>query len=448
MAYDFDLLVIGAGSGGVRASRMVAQTGAKVAIVEARYLGGTCVNVGCVPKKLFYYSSHYASDFSDAHGYGWTLQPPQFDWPTLRDNKTREIERLNGIYRTLLDQAGVNLIEGFARFVDPHTVEVEGKRYSAEKILVAVGGAPSVPDIPGREFAITSDDVFYLDKLPEKALVVGGGYIAVEFAGILHGLGVHITLSYRGPQLLRHFDHDLGKTLLAEMQKQGIEMMLESDVESLQQAGEAIEVHFKAHGKQQYDAVLYATGRSPGTRNIGLEHTSVNLRANGEVIVDEYFQSAEPSIFALGDIIGTPELTPVAIEQGMAFADTWFKNQRRKVDYNAIPTAVFSHPNIGTVGLSEQQARREFSNIDVYESEFRHLKHTLSGNSERTYMKLVVDKDSDKVLGIHMVGADAGEIIQGLAVAIKAGVTKTVLDSTIGIHPTAAEEFVTMRIAN
>ncbi|MGB5326375.1 MAG: glutathione-disulfide reductase [Pseudomonadales bacterium] len=444
--YDYDLFVIGAGSGGVRAARMAAQRGQRVAIAEKRFLGGTCVNVGCVPKKLFYYGAHFSSDFTDAAGYGWQLDKPGFSWPTLRDNKTAEIERLNGVYAQLLDNAGVTLLRGHARILEPHSVEVGGRRVSAERILVATGARPHIPVLPGSDLAISSDDIFYLDVLPQKALVVGGGYIALEFAGILHGLGVEVEVSYRGTQLLRHFDSSLGQRLLHEMQRQGIAVSMGSRVASMAEAGAGgIAVRFEDGSEKRYGQVLYATGRKPCTDGMGLENTAARLRENGQIIVDDYFQSDEPSVFALGDIIGTPELTPVAIAQAMAFVDNCYAGQRRKVDYNALATAVFSHPNIGSVGLSEQQAREQGIDVEIYETEFRHMKHTLSGREERTYMKLVVDRATDKVSGAHMMGQDAGEIVQGLAIALKAGATKAVFDATIGIHPTAAEEFVTMR---
>lgn len=448
--FDFDLFVIGAGSGGVRAARMAAATGAKVACAEKQYLGGTCVNVGCVPKKLFYYGANYSSDFKDAEGFGWSAVDSRLDWPTLRDNKNKEIERLNGIYGGLFDNAGVTLIRGEAKLKDANTIEVAGNSYTAEKILIATGCTPSVPVFEGSQHVVTSDDIFYLDELPKKALVVGGGYIAVEFAGILEGLGVETELSYRGPLVLKQFDADLGRQLIEEMGKKGITVSLNSNVDSIalvdgEDSSKQRRVTFKEGRIESYDLVLYATGRRPLTDGIGLENTVVELRDNGQIVVDDYFQTAEPSIFALGDIIGTPELTPVALAQGMAFVDTYFKESRRKVDYSHIATAIFSHPNIGTVGYSEAQAKQAGFNVKIFQSGFRHLKHTLSGNQERTFMKLVVDADTDKVLGVHMMGADAGEIIQGLAVALKCGVTKAVLDSTIGIHPTAAEEFVTMR---
>lgn len=445
--YDYDLFVIGAGSGGVRASRMASATGAKVAIAESRFLGGTCVNIGCVPKKLFYYGAHFAHDFSDAAGYGWKIDSdkPGFSWPTLRDNKTKEVERLNGIYKNLLDNANVELIEGTAVLLDAHTVEVEGNQYTAENILVATGCGPSNPEVVGAELIISSDDVFYLPELPSAIVIVGGGYIALEFAGILHGLGVETHLVYRGPNVLKQFDLSLGEKLLEQMRAQGIQIYLESNVVSITEVEDLKAVTLDNGEVLKVGQVMYATGRSPLTKALGLEKVGVEMRPNGEIVVDEYFKSSVDSVFALGDIIGTPALTPVAITQAMAFVDTQFKNMPTTVDYDNIATAVFSQPNIGTVGLSEERARERFPNIAVYESEFRHLKHTLSGNQERTYMKLIVDETSDKVLGIHMLGAEAGEIIQGLAAAMKAGITKKQLDSTIGIHPTAAEEFVTMR---
>lgn len=443
--FDFDLFVIGAGSGGVRASRMAAATGAKVAVAEEKYLGGTCVNVGCVPKKLFYYGAHFHEDFADAKGFGWTVDQSKFDWPTLRDNKNTEIARLNGIYKNMLDGAGVKIINGRATIVDKHTVTVDGKQYSAERILIAAGGRPYIPPFNGSDLVITSDEVFYMDKLPSRALVVGGGYIAVEFAGILKGFGVDTELSYRGNQLLKRFDQALGSKLADELVKKGIKLSLETNIQSIEKQNDQLLVTFVSGDQQSYDEVLYATGRKAYTADLGLENTELKRRENGTIIVDDYFQSDEPSVFALGDIIGTPELTPVALAQGMAFVDIYYKNNKRKVDYDNIATAVFCQPNIGTVGLSEADARQAYAEIKVFQSEFGHLKHSLSKNTERTFMKILVDAATDKVVGVHMLGADAGEIIQGMAIAIKAGATKADFDSTIGIHPTAAEEFVTMR---
>ena len=445
--YDFDLLVIGAGSGGVRAARMAAATGARVAVVEANYLGGTCVNVGCVPKKLFYYGAHFHEDFADARGYGWEqASAPTFNWPTLRDNKDAEISRLNGIYQRLLETPGVRIIDGWASIVDAHTVAVDGSKWTAEKLLIAVGGEPSVPSFPGSDLVITSDDVFHLPSMPERVLVVGGGYIAVEFAGIFNGFGVDTQLAYRGEVLLRHFDHSLGQFVADEIVKKGVELKLGCNVESISAAeGNALQVRFTDGSCEEFGAVLYATGRKPRVDGLGLDQINVEQRPDGTIVVDEYFQSSEPSVFALGDVIGTPELTPVALAQGMAFVSTWFRDQATTVDYQNIPTAIFCQPNVATVGLSEAQARDQFDSVKVFESSFGHLKHSISGSAERTYMKLVVDAASDRVVGAHMVGAEAGEIVQGLAVAIKAGATKAVFDATIGIHPTAAEEFVTMR---
>lgn len=453
--YDFDLFVIGAGSGGVRASRMAAATGARVAVAEARFLGGTCVNIGCVPKKLFYYGSHFQHEFGDAKGYGWAFdsQSLQFDWNTLRDNKTKEIKRLNGIYANMLANANVQVIDGWGKLVDAHTVQVGTKQYSAEKILIATGCGASVPPIDGAELCITSDDVFELPSLPEKIVIVGGGYIALEFAGIFNGLGVDTTVVYRGPNVLKRMDLALGEKLLDEMRKQGIHIYLNADVskvDSNPQDGNPQDDNEKrvqlADGTSLLcGEVMYATGRPPLTDNLGLEAVGVARRDNGEIIVDEHFKTSVDNIYALGDIIGTAALTPVALAQGMAFVATTFKGQATTLDYGNIATAVFSQPNIGTVGLTEEEARARYPKIAIYESDFRHLKLSLTDNTERTFMKIIVDETSDKVLGIHMLGADAGEIIQGLAVAMKVGVTKAQLDSTIGIHPTAAEEFVTMR---
>jgi len=397
------------------------------------------------PKKLFYYGAHFHEDFTDAAGFGWSVPQTKFDWPTLRDNKNAEIKRLNGIYQKLLDNTQVTTIHGRATLTGADTVEVNGQSYTADKILVAVGGRPFIPDFPGKEHVISSDEVFHLETLPKEALVVGGGYIAVEFAGIFNGLGVKTDLVYRGSQLLRHFDYSLGAKLAEEMPKKGIQLMLNTDIESIEPDDNGFKVTFSSSEAKVYQQVLYATGRKAYTDTLGLEALGVERRKNGTIITDDYFQTNVESVFALGDVIGTPELTPVATAQGMAFVDTWFKQQKRTVDYDNIPTAVFCQPNVGTVGLSEEAAKKVFANINIYESEFTHLKHTLSGNSERTYMKLIVDADSDKVLGAHMLGAEAGEIMQGLAIAIKAGATKAVFDATIGIHPTAAEEFVTMR---
>lgn len=444
--FDFDLFVIGAGSGGVRTARMSASYGARVAIAEDRYMGGTCVNVGCVPKKLYSYASHFRYDCTDSKGFGWQGSVPAFDWNVLRDNKTAEISRLNGIYDTLLDGSGVTLYNGRARLLDKHTVEIGDQKVSSEKILIATGGWPFVPEFPGSELAVTSNEIFDLPSFPERILVVGGGYIALEFAGIFAGLGADTSLSYRGEIPLKHFDKDLREKLYLESERH-MTMLMKSNVEEITKKDNELHVKFKEGNSLVVDCVLYATGRKPNTENLGLENTGVSLQPNGAIAINEHFETTEPGIYALGDVVGRIALTPVAIAEGMVLASNLFKNTEKTMDYSNIATAVFSHPNVGTVGLGEEQAKAEYGDIEVFESDFRHLKHTLSGNPERTYMKLIVDKATDRVVGMHMMGADAGEIIQGLAVAMQCGVTKAQLDSTIGIHPTAAEEFVTMRQA-
>lgn len=447
MAYDFDLFVIGAGSGGVRAARFAAGFGAKVAVAESRYLGGTCVNVGCVPKKLLVYGAHFAEDFEQSQGFGWSLGEAQFDWATLIANKDREIQRLNGIYLNLLVNSGVSLYEGHAKLVGPHEVEVNGQRFSAEHILIATGGWPQIPEIPGREHAISSNEAFYLKSLPKRVLVVGGGYIAVEFAGIFHGLGAQTTLVYRGEMFLRGFDGAVRKHLHEELSKRGMDLQFNADIVRIdKQPDGSLKATLKDGRELLTDCVFYATGRRPMLDNLGLENTAVKLDKRGFIEVDEQYQSNEPSILAIGDVIGRVQLTPVALAEGMAVARRLFKpEQYRPVDYQMIATAVFSLPNIGTVGLSEEQAREAGHKVQIFESRFRAMKLTLTDCQERTLMKLVVDADTDKVLGCHMVGPEAGEIIQGLAIALKAGATKRDFDETIGVHPTAAEEFVTMR---
>lgn len=447
MAYDFDLFVIGAGSGGVRAARFAAGFGAKVAVAESRYLGGTCVNVGCVPKKLMVYSSHFSEDFEHAKGFGWSLGKAIFDWPTLIANKDREINRLNGIYRKLLVDSGVTLHEGHAKVVGAQKVEINGNTYSAERILIATGGWPQIPDVPGREHAISSNEAFFLKELPKRVVVVGGGYIAVEFASIFNGLGAETTLIYRGELFLRGFDGSVRTHLHEELLKRHMDIRFNSDIERIdKQADGSLKLSMKGGGTLETDCVFYATGRRPMLDNLGLESVDVKLDKHGYIKVDENYQSSEPSILAIGDVIGGVQLTPVALAEGMALARRLFKpEQYRPVDYNHIPTAVFSLPNIGTVGLTEEAAIEAGHEVQIFESRFRPMKLTLTDDQERTLMKLVVDAKTDRVLGCHMVGPDAGEIVQSLAIAIKAGATKQVFDDTIGVHPTAAEEFVTMR---
>ncbi len=447
MAYDFDLYVIGAGSGGVRAARFAAGFGAKVAVAESRYLGGTCVNVGCVPKKLLVYGAHFAEDFEQASGFGWSLGEANFDWATLIANKDREINRLNGIYRNLLVNSGVTLHEAHAKIVGPHEVEVNGERFTAKNILIATGGWPQIPEIPGREHAIGSNEAFFLKELPKRVLVVGGGYIAVEFAGIFHGLGANTTLLYRGDLFLRGFDGSVRKHLQEELTKRGLDLQFNADIARIDKQNDgSLKATLKDGRELEADCIFYATGRRPMLDNLGLENTDVQLTDKGFIKVDEQYQTSEPSILALGDVIGRVQLTPVALAEGMAVARRLFKpEQYRPVDYKMIPTAVFSLPNIGTVGLTEEEAREAGHDVVIFESRFRPMKLTLTECQEKTLMKLVVDGKTDKVLGCHMVGPDAGEIVQGLAIALKAGATKRDFDDTIGVHPTAAEEFVTMR---
>lgn len=445
-SYDYDLFVIGAGSGGVRAGRLAASMGVRVAIAEDRHIGGTCVNVGCVPKKLFVYASEFAEDFKHAAGYGWQLGEAEFNWATLRDNKNAEIDRLNGIYRSLLANSGCDLIAGRATIVDPHTVAVGDQRYSAERILVATGGWPFIPNIPGSEHAISSNEVFYLDEFPKRAVVVGGGYIAVEFAGIFAGLGTDTTLSYRGDLFLRGFDEEVRQFAAREVTWKGVKLSFNTEIASIDKNSDgSLTVTYGDGSTKQTDCVLYATGRTPKVTGLGLENTQIRQRENGAIMVNDHYQSHEPSIYAIGDVIDRVQLTPVALAEGTELVQRLYGQGGPKVDYSLIPTAVFSQPNIATVGLTEAEARTKFNTIEVYKSDFRAMKQTLAGGDERTFMKLIVDKASDRVVGVHMVGNDAGEIIQGIAIALKAGATKAVFDATIGIHPTAAEEFVTMR---
>jgi len=445
--YDFDLFVIGAGSGGVRASRMAAGFGARVAVAEELYLGGTCVNVGCVPKKLFAYAAHFAEDFDDARGYGWDLEASRFSWQRLVANKNTEINRLNGIYHNLLTGAGVTLVNGRARLVDSHTVEVGDNTYTAERILLATGGWPYVPDFPGREYVITSNEVFYLEELPRRCVVVGGGYIAIEFASIFHGLGCQTSLLYRGEQFLRGFDQGLRDHMVVTMQNKGLDLQFNADVVRIdKQEDGSLQLTLKNGDTLEADLVLYATGRRPKLDGLGLENTAVELDEKGFIAVDDEYQTSDPAIFAIGDVTDTVQLTPVALAEGMALARRLYRPEEyRPVDYDDLATAVFCIPNIATLGLTEEQARAQGHKLDIFESRFRPMRNTLAGNDEQSFMKLLVDQATDRVLGVHMVGPDAGEIIQGLAVALKAGATKAVFDATLGIHPTAAEEFVTMR---
>jgi glutathione reductase (NADPH) len=447
--FDFDLLVIGGGSGGVRAARMAAQRGARVALVEAQAMGGTCVNVGCIPKKLYSYAAHFAESFEESHGFGWVGPAPVLDWSALKANRAREITRLNGIYLQLLKGAGVQVIEGWASLVDAHTVTVGAQRYNAKNILIATGGKPSVPDIAGREHVITSNEIFDIAPFPQRLLVVGGGYIACEFASIFQGLGAQLTQLYRGAQVLRGFDEEIRGFIAAEMRKAGVDLRLNADVAAIVKTASGLQVTLQDGSSLEADAVLYATGRVPLVEGLGLEALGIAQKPDGAILVNDHYQTLVPHIYAVGDVTARIQLTPVALGEAMVVVDHLLGaaagKAPRSMSYDFIPTAVFTHPNIGTVGFTEAEARERFGAVRVFKSEFKALKHTLSGSSERTFMKLLVDEATDRVVGLHMVGAEAGEIVQGFAVAMKAGATKAVFDSTIGIHPTAAEEFVTMR---
>ncbi|HET7597012.1 MAG TPA: glutathione-disulfide reductase [Burkholderiales bacterium] len=442
--YDYDLLTIGAGSGGVRAARWAAQLGARVAVAEERYLGGTCVNVGCIPKKLLSYAAHYHEDFEDAASYGWALGRAAFDWPALIAAKDREIARLNGVYERLLKSAGVAIFRARAAVVDPHTVEVDGKRITAAHILIATGGWPVKPDIPGADFGFTSNEAFHLPRLPARVVIIGGGYIAVEFASIFNGLGANTTLVYRSNRLLRSFDADLGRFLGEQMAMKGVRIIYGCNITAIE-SGAPYAVVLNDGSRLEADGVMLATGRAPNTRGLGLEAAGVALKSNGAVVVDAHFQSSVASIHAIGDAIDRVLLTPVALAEGMVVAERLFRPGGRTMDYENIPTTIFSHPNVATVGLSEAEARHRGFDVAIYRSTFTALRHTLTQREEKVLMKLVVDKASERVLGVHMVGPEAGEILQGFAVALKCGATKRQFDATIGIHPTTAEEFVTLR---
>src|SRR5215207_1704014 len=445
--YDFDMITIGAGSGGVASSRRAGSYGARVAIVEESRIGGTCVLRGCVPKKLLVYGAQFADAFEDAAGFGWTVAPPTFDWSRLITAKNNELDRLEKIYVNMLRNSGVEIIEGRGVLVDPHTIEVAGRRYTAENILVATGGHPTVPEIPGIEHVISSNEALDLPKLPRRIVIVGGGYIAVEFAGIFRGFGCEVVEIIRREELLYGFDDDLRVALAQEMRNRGIEIHTRTNVTRIEKDPREGYTLFTAMGQEiSADLVMYATGRGPNTRGLGLAEVGVEMNDKGAVQVDEWQRSSVPNIYAVGDVTDRLNLTPVAIGEGRAIAETLYNNNPIRMDHNDVPTAVFSQPPVGTVGLTEEQARREYGDdVDVYCARFKPMKNTLSGRDERTFMKLVVDGRSERVLGCHMLGVDAPEIIQGLAIAVKCGASKQMFDATVGLHPSAAEEFVTMR---
>ena len=444
-AFDFDLFTIGAGSGGVRASRVAGAHGARVAVAENRYLGGTCVNVGCVPKKLLVYAAQYAEAWREASAFGWSCGVPSFDWQRLIANKNAEIERLNHVYRGLLTDAGVAIIEGRARLIDAHTVAVGDRRLTARHVLIATGGWPVVPSFPGAEHAITSNEAFFLDRLPERIVILGGGYVAVEFAGIFHGLGAQVTQLYRGPLFLRGFDDDIRSTLGDEMRRAGIDLRFGVTIRALARSAHGLAVTLNDGTTLDTDVVMAATGRAPLTSDLGLEAAGVALNGQGAVVVDADQRTSVPTIYAVGDCTDRLNLTPVAIREGHALADSLFGPVPARANHDGVPTAVFSQPPVATVGLSEAAARERFADVTTFRTAFRPMKQRMTGGQGRTMMKLVVDAASDRVVGAHMVGADSPEIIQGIAIALKCGATKADFDATVGIHPTAAEEFVTLR---
>lgn len=444
--YDFDLFVIGAGSGGVRAARIAAGHGARVGICEESRVGGTCVIRGCVPKKLLVYASHFAEDFEDAAGYGWTVGPATFSWPDLIRAKDAEIDRLNQVYLRLLSESRVTLFEQRGTFAGPHEIRLGDKVVTAGKILIATGGRPWLPDVPGVEHAITSDEAFHLPDLPRRVAVVGGGYIACEFAGIFNGLGSQVTQIYRGDALLRGFDGDVRRVVTAEQRRKGVDLRLESTIEAIVKTDAGLELAMADGSQIVVDQVMYATGRVPNVRGLGLENAGVEVRADGRVVVDELSRTSVDHIHAVGDVTSRVNLTPVAIHEGHAFADTEFGGMTRPVNHEFVPSAVFCQPPVGTVGYTEELAPHHVGPVDIYVSEFRPMKHTLSGREEKALMKLVVARESNAVVGVHVVGPDAPEIVQGFAVAVKSGLTKDRFDCTIGIHPTAAEELVTLRV--
>jgi glutathione reductase (NADPH) len=447
MTYDYDLFVIGAGSGGIAAARRAAQYGAKVAIAEFKDLGGTCVNRGCIPKKLMVYASHFPDLFEDAQGFGWSPVQSTLDWKKMITGVHKELERLNGVYQNMLDKASVELFRGYAKFLDPHTLEIGDRKVTANKILIAVGGYPVKPDIPGMEYAITSDEMFLLEEQPKRILIMGGGYIGVEFACIMNGLGSDVTQIIRNDLILRGFDDDIRAEIQQGMQKHGIRMLMITEPPIIEKTPEGLKVTLGGKHNEiiVVDTILAATGRKPKLKNLGVENAGVEIN-NGAIAVDQYSQTNQENIFAVGDCTDRMNLTPVAINEGRAFADTQFGGKSRTMAYDNIPTAVFSTPEAATVGLTEAQAREQYAEaVKVYRAKFKPTYHSLSGRDERIMMKLVVEEDTEKVLGAHMVGEQAAEIIQGVAIAIKMGATKKDFDATVGLHPSIAEEFVTMR---
>jgi glutathione reductase (NADPH) len=445
--YDYDLFVIGAGSGGVRAARLAAELGAHVGIAEEYRIGGTCVIRGCVPKKLLVYGSRYGGDFDDAKAFGWSCEGLRFDWPTLIHNVRREVDRLNGVYARILDAAGVDKFLTRATFADPHEIKLADpdRTLSAKTVLVATGGHPMIPDVPGKEHLISSNECFELEQLPASIAIIGAGYISMEFASIFNGLGVAVTVLYRGDQILRDFDMELRDGLAEAMRDRGVDLRMNADIAAIEKEGQGYRVHLTRGDSVAADLVMAATGRVPNTMGLGLQQAGVELGWDGCLVVDEFSKSSVDNIYGVGDVTHRVNLTPVAIHEATAFAETLFNDNPTPVDHTFIPTAVFSQPEIGTVGLTEEKAREMYRNVDIYKAKFRPLKATVSGRDEKMLMKLVVDMDSDQVLGCHILGEDAAAIAQMAAIALRLGVTKAQFDATMALHPTAAEELVTMR---
>lgn len=443
--YDYDLFVIGGGSGGVRAARVSASHGARVAIAEEYRYGGTCVIRGCVPKKLFVYASHFGEEYEDAVHYGWSPVSSTFDWSKLIANKDAEIDRLNGIYIKLLSNSDVKIFNDRAVVTGPHTVECGGKTITAERILIAVGAAPFIPDIPGAEYAISSNEAFHLETFPKRVIVVGGGYIAVEFAGIFNGLGAETQLLYRGDQILRGFDEDVRAAVAEGMSTRGVQIMTESDITKIEKTASGLVATLTSGEELSADVVMYATGRLPYTADLGLDSVGIGLAKNGAIPVNDFSQTSVPSIYAVGDVTDRMNLTPVAIREGQAFAETVYNNTPKSMSYEAVPTAVFSQPQVGTVGMTEAEAQAAFDTVDVYVTRFRAMKHSMTKRDDFITMKLITDAETDRVLGVHIVGGEAGEVIQAIGIAVKMGATKADFDATVAVHPTASEELVTLK---
>jgi len=444
-SHDFDLLVIGAGSGGVRASRIAAGHGVRVAVAEEYRVGGTCVIRGCVPKKLLVYGSHFAEDLEDARRFGWQIEGKTFDWAVLRDNVAAEVDRLNGLYQNTLDNNQVTTLLGHARIIDTHTVEVEGQRHTAGTILIASGARPFTPDIPGAEYGITSNDVFHLPTLPRRMVIAGAGYIATEFAGVFHELGVDVSLINRSETILRGWEPALSDRLLQISMAKGLNFKLNCRLERVEKTEAGLVLHFADGKTMETDVVLWALGRVPNVEGLGLEGVGVALNEKGAIAVDADNRTNVPTVFAVGDVTDRVQLTPVAIREGHSFADRQFGEKNWHVDYNAIPSAVFSNPPLGSVGMTEAQARNAYGQVKIYTSDFWPMKNVLAGRNERALYKLVVDASSDQVVGAHMIGPDAPEILQAVAIAVKAGLTKAQFDDTMALHPTMSEELVLMR---